>query len=667
MAEPSFRVLGYSIPLIDHVASRSPVYAHQAEVWDRWDVDGTTLLAAKTGTGKTRAVMLPLLARGESGVAIYPTNELLRDQVRAVEKFAESEGIKTATWLPGSDNAGYSAANTVLAPIDGPFLTRWQEVTHCKSRVEALRRVLEPDKPKIVFTNPDILFGILALRYHADAVGALHRYQTLIFDEFHLYQGVELAHALAMITLARSLGFFKRVLLLTATPHPEVKSILDKLFAPHWIEPSSAVHRFETRSRVAVHEVEVTPVQLSANDPVDILVDQLGKLKGGLEHLRSENPGAEYIPAVVIVDSVVNAIRLEDKLVEAGFARNALAIIRGLSNRDIRSTRGKLLALGTSAIEVGVDFHCDYLLFEATEAASFMQRFGRVGRHQTGRAIALVAPNVYAGMRDLPPEIDRPSFEERISSWYPSSDARPWFVTTEYGMVTARALAETFVSAAKKSGISTEIEAQLREKIERSLGEHSERLGCEKRNLQARGLFERSRAGKSTSQWLKAYCDLNQFRTSLPSVLVHDFTEENRRKDWDLGEYDADLRTLLKRAVGISWNSKLGKLTIKGIGKLRKVHASPIFDDSDCGTILQTKDYNAVPRVLCLYQDSEKTAVSDLMAEKNHIFAVVKKKDVEADVDWRLPVFEAGEYLLAFDGAALLLLEMARRSPSSVF
>jgi hypothetical protein len=39
----------------------------------------------------------------------------------------------------------------------------------------------------------------------------------------------------------------------------------------------------------------------------------------------------------------------------------------------------------------------------------------------------------------------------------------------------------------------------------------------------------------------------------------------------------------------------------------------------------------------------------------------VPKADVESHVDWRLPVFEAGKYLLGFDGAALLLLELWRR------
>src|SRR2546427_392900 len=97
VVEPVFRVAAYSLPLVAYPAAKSPLYPHQATVWDRWEVDTTTVLAAKTGTGKTRAVMLPLLARKEWGVAVYPTNELLRDQVRAVEKFAVHEDIKTVT------------------------------------------------------------------------------------------------------------------------------------------------------------------------------------------------------------------------------------------------------------------------------------------------------------------------------------------------------------------------------------------------------------------------------------------------------------------------------------------------------------------------------------------------------------------------------------------
>ncbi|RMH38248.1 MAG: type I-D CRISPR-associated helicase Cas3' [Nitrospirae bacterium] len=531
-----------------------------------------------------------------------------------------------------------------------------------ESRGEPLRRLLNPDKPKIVFTNPDILFLILGLQYHAEPFEPLRRYETLIMDEFHLYHGVELAHALAMASLARGFEIFKRITLLSATPHPDVRTLLAKVLNPLLIDPrvmpDAAIHGWRT----AVHAVEITPIQVFGNDPVEILLEQILCLKPELERLRCEIPDDDYLPAVVIVNSVVNAIRLEDRLAEVGFPRDTLAVIRGLSHRAIRTPKDKLLALGTSAIEVGVDFRCDYLLFEALEAASFLQRFGRVGRHSPGKAFALVPPNVFTGMANLPPEIDRSYFEERIHAWYPSANAYAWFVTTESGMLTTRALAENLIAVVERdSHTRPEVLTQLREKIEAILADHAQRLGCEAENAKAKEAFQRCAQGKKHSRWLAAYRRLNRFRTSLPAVKVHDFMEQHRRQDWEMGEYEADLATLLKRAVGLAWNEKLGRLTIKGIGKYRRVHASEIFTDDDCGVILETKDF---PNLL-LYQDGEATPVSDLMARENHIFVVVPRRAVEQALDWRIPVFDAGSYLLAFDGAALLLLELWRRRHSA--
>jgi hypothetical protein len=38
----------------------------------------------------------------------------------------------------------------------------------------------------------------------------------------------------------------------------------------------------------------------------------------------------------------------------------------------------------------------------------------------------------------------------------------------------------------------------------------------------------------------------------------------------------------------------------------------------------------------------------------DHIFGIIRKI-VEGDLDWRVPVFEWGRHLIAFDGTALLL------------
>ncbi|MFQ5802022.1 MAG: type I-D CRISPR-associated helicase Cas3' [Candidatus Methylomirabilales bacterium] len=657
------RVSEFCLSLIEHPTSQVSLYPHQVAMWDGWEKHSTMLLAARTGTGKTRAAMLPVLKRREWAVAIYPTNELVKDQVRAVARFIGEEGIEPLVWTPEvlaeADRVErYSRADHILVPVDSALLDQWQDVMRCKSRGETLRRLLNPDKPKIVFTNPDILFLILGLQYHAEPFEALRRYETLIIDEFHLYQGVELAHAFVMVALARGFGFFRRLILLSATPHPEVRTLLDRAFSPTVIDSQAGARVASDRWRTAVHAVEVTPIQISGSDPVEVLVPRIADLKPELERLRRDIQDDDYLPAVVIVNSILSAIRLEDRLVESGFGRDSLAVIRGLSHRTIRETRGKLLALGTSAIEVGVDFRCDYLLFEASEAASFLQRFGRVGRHRPGKAIALVPPNAFQGMSALPPAVDRSTFEERIYAWYPSATAHPWFVNTERGMITARGLAENLIATVEQDGQARpEILGQLRGKIEAILADHAERLGCPARNSQAKRAFERCAAGKKSARWLDTYRRLNRFRTSPPTLRVHDFMEQSRRKEWALGDYDIDLATLLKRAVEIAWSEKLGMLTIKRIGKYHRVHASEIFSDDDCGMILETQDF---PKLL-LYQDGEPTPVSDLMGRENHIFAVVPRADVEAQVDWRLPVFEAGRYVIAFDGAALLLLELWRR------
>lgn len=158
--------------------------------------------------------------------------------------------------------------------------------------------------------------------------------------------------------------------------------------------------------RTATHRIEIKPVFIG-DDVVETAVRLLLDHRADFRELRQRHKGVDYIPGVVVVNSVINAIRLEDRLVEEGFDREELLIIRGLSSRGIRQRDDrKTLAIGTAAIEVGIDFKCDYLVFEASEAASFMQRFGRVGRHQSGTAYIFCPQNVEGGIEKLSPEVD---------------------------------------------------------------------------------------------------------------------------------------------------------------------------------------------------------------------------------------------------------------------
>jgi CRISPR-associated endonuclease/helicase Cas3 len=100
--------------------------------------------------------------------------------------------------------------------------------------VEELERTFS--SRKLVLVNPDILFLIFALRYgraSSEAIQHLQAYTTVVFDEFHLYSGVELAHALFMIHLALQMRTFKRIVLLSATPSVELEPYLKALNCPY--------------------------------------------------------------------------------------------------------------------------------------------------------------------------------------------------------------------------------------------------------------------------------------------------------------------------------------------------------------------------------------------------------------------------------------------------
>jgi len=75
--------------------------------------------------------------------------------------------------------------------------------TGVKRKGEVLDALLTiSNRPKIIVTNPDVLFLLAAMCYR-DSHRALTRlagYRTLILDEFHLYTGIELSRLLSAAT-----------------------------------------------------------------------------------------------------------------------------------------------------------------------------------------------------------------------------------------------------------------------------------------------------------------------------------------------------------------------------------------------------------------------------------------------------------------------------------
>ncbi|NJN18912.1 MAG: type I-D CRISPR-associated helicase Cas3' [Oscillochloris sp.] len=103
-----------------------------------------------------------------------------------------------------------------------------------------------------------------------------------------------------------------------------------------------------------------------------------------LAWFHTHRPAAK---AALIVNSVATALRLEQRL-QPLFALHGLSVVAntGITGRALRTASYAAdLLIGTSTVDVGVDFRINLLIFESLNAGTFLQRLGRLGRHTTYR------------------------------------------------------------------------------------------------------------------------------------------------------------------------------------------------------------------------------------------------------------------------------------------
>lgn len=648
---------GYSLPQVEVEGVQTRLYPHQAATLNEWQEHSAFMLVTKTGSGKTRAVALPVLKNRESAVFVYPTKSLIADQAQSIQQLMREENIRFREWIPAQAHEKFTDEEYVLVQVNADTLEAFRKEFRLSHKGDALKYLLSGDKRRIILINPDILFLIFSLRYSgsAEAIGQLQNYATVVFDEFHLYTGVELAHILFMIHLTRQMNVFKRVVLLSATPNPQVKGHIDALLNPRMIDATISVLQANVGKRIVAHEVELLPIPIT-NGVVETAVTEISTILDELYQLREANQAAnsrgEYVPCVVILNSVISAIMLEDLLVADGIERDDIAPIRGLSARSARDTRGKLLVIGTSAIEVGIDFKADYLLFEAGDAPSFMQRFGRIGRHRPGKATLMSKHQEVFALQSLGSQIARDSFEQAINAIYPLPDGRVWFVATWSGFVTICAQAYMFKYQIEKDWSANEaVKSQVAQWIDEALSSYAQCLGQEqtlKRALRA-----------TTKIWFAHYAEINSFRTSLPSQEVWDLSEKRRERE---AKYNADVKMLLHRADGLWFDGEI--LCVKGYGKWRNVWIYKSFEDRselEIGMIETTADFSSEDMQFHRDNEAKPSPISHVMHKPKHHIFILAPLSLKDELDWRITWFRCGKqgrYMIAFDGDALLVKEI---------
>lgn len=325
-----------------------------------------------TGGGKSLAASLPsLLNPNFRFMGNYPTIELVEDQTQQQYDYHSLFNLN---------------AEERIDRLFGEELSRRVKEAQSNRFQELLLAIQQ--KP-ILLSNPDIFHLITHFQYRDPAYGndllplALAEWPDLwVFDEFHIFGPHQEAAVLNSLTLIRRTQQQpKRFLFTSATPKPDFIDQLKQ--ADFQVAEIEGIYANEEtpRYRQILQPVELEFVELKDTDALSWLTNKVPQIQ---EILEAESHGR----GLIILNSVALAGRVTRRLQDLlpGI------IVKELSGRIDRKTRQRIqadlkeaqqpvLVVGTSAVDVGVNFRIHLLIFESSDSATVVQRLGRLGRH----------------------------------------------------------------------------------------------------------------------------------------------------------------------------------------------------------------------------------------------------------------------------------------------
>ncbi|HEY9824273.1 MAG TPA: type I-D CRISPR-associated helicase Cas3' [Stenomitos sp.] len=386
---------------------------HQKEVWDAICNPQIQVVfdTALTGDGKTLAGLLPALkesrALGKTLFA-YPTNELIRDQ-----------GRQFGDWIQKLD----------VTPTVGQLNS---------SELSAIMREEGFDKPEtlqiiasdnnIVLSNPDI-FTLINRFYYDRRWGNIAKtaqkwfaqYRYIIFDEFHIFNASQITNVLDGIAFIRANStdhYLTKFLFLSATPDKLLLNALENAGITSKVIQGSYAHGLQqsTTHRQILHEVELDLV--ASQQALGGIENWVSENLQSISQFFTQNPESK---GLIIANSVFAAKRIVKMLKEDPSCNMSIGENTGLTGAEVRKASMEAqLIVATSTVDVGVDFAINFLIYESLDAGSFIQRLGRLGRHQgfsIYKAIALVPEWVRDKFSEFyvdGSEVDRESFFKAV-------------------------------------------------------------------------------------------------------------------------------------------------------------------------------------------------------------------------------------------------------------
>jgi CRISPR-associated endonuclease/helicase Cas3 len=349
---------------------------------------------------------------------------------------------------------------------------------------------------QVLLTNPDIFHLMINYRYGSGILSIQEMpalinayYKNFVFDEFHNFNTPQMVTAItAMLflcaTASQNPSKRPRFLFSSATPN----EVFAKLLRESGLRVAEIQGAYSSSPgagyRQVLHGAALHLHKLGEQQNLEQwLQENLAVIEDHWRDATEPRPRG-----VIIVNSVVEARRiarmLRDHLPHLKIGENT-----GLTDverrREAMSTAD--LIIGTSTIDVGVDFNISLLIFEAPDAGAFLQRFGRLGRvhqnkppftHYVAHALfSGKTPWIYdkfieeLGRRQIHANdsVDRPiTLRDAVRATFPSSTSFERYIRRWGALQAAHIIVG--MEDRQLGGSHAEAAAKLRDQYQRTLG-----------------------------------------------------------------------------------------------------------------------------------------------------------------------------------------------------
>jgi CRISPR-associated endonuclease/helicase Cas3 len=382
-------------------------YGHQRSLQNLFDEQSSFVAVndSPTGGGKTSSWLAPALEHELDTVAIYPTNALVEDQRLGIEEDIETVDHNVAVLKVTSDSLSEKRAEHGVRS-NAAAIDRW---------------VNEHRNDQVLFlTNPDI-FVMMCRDLYAKPARQFKRFELAVVDEFHLAELKEqntLRYLLDEL-LERDNARLEKIVFLSATPDENQESKFERaMTAPYHritkdqdAERKSFTEPPEDGWRAVMPPVELELRSAPTFGTADVLLEE--DEESTLDFCRGGR-------TVLMLDGIHEVSRVFELLNDELDCR--VERIDGFHSENKREKLREFdVLVSNSAVEVGIDFDVDRILFAGHNQSSFLQRLGRLRTEELSQPARCYVPqpikrelHEFDGNR-----LSRNEFREQLEGIYP--------------------------------------------------------------------------------------------------------------------------------------------------------------------------------------------------------------------------------------------------------